>query len=952
MDTDNSAIVAGNVELLAAKDSSFVYRATSNTNGDFSFRNIEASKYLLKVTYVGYKTFFKDVNLDGSRATTNLGVISLAADAILLSEAVIEGKRPEIVVKNDTLEYDAASYKTPQNSVVEDLLKKLPGAEVDDDGNVKIGGKDIKGILVDGKNFFDDPQIATKNLPADMVEKLQVFDRKSDQSRMTGFDDGEEQTYINLTIRKGMKNMTTGTVQIAAGQDVQNDNDKRYLGRGFLNGTTSSSRYTFMIGTNNNNNMGAADQTGGGSNNRGGFGGFGGSGTGRSQNYMLGINKEFSPQLNLNGDIRYNKQERSMLNKSETTTLSQNLSQLDKSLSNSGNFSDNVAANLNLEWKPNDKQELIFRPNASFNTRANNGYSSQERYDYNNMDPLVFSQRNSASENTAFSISGNLSYAYRFSRKAGRVLSINARGNYSDNNSQGKNISLTQNYINGIYASDENRNQRSENDNYSNGYRANLSFVEPIGHNNLLQFAYRISYSDSKALNSTYDIYEALWSDALDTAIIKPSQSRSALRNSTEQRIGVSFKAVREKYNFTLGFNADPSKSVNDTYQPKWDSAPIQYIPRDFDGHIHNFQGDSLISSIPLNVINFSPVVSFNYLFGQRTNLRINYEGETNQPSANQLQDYEDTSDPINWSRGNPNLKPGYSNQLRASFNKFIAATQMMYGFNLNGRFSFNDIVSVTQMLDGGKRMTTYENVNGNWNFGLSSTFNTPLKNKKITIGNSARLSLGNENSYSDAILNAQKDVSLTDMVSFNYRSSLFDIGLNTGIIYRKTTNAVNTSRNQETNDYRLGGNTVWYFPHDWTIDSDINWLGREGYGQGYNIAQTLWNAAVAKQLFNKKYGVGTLKLQIFDILQNRNSITASPTTNGFQTRETNVIPSYFLCSFIYRFNIFPNAGTNADQDNSFNRRDRDREGDGGGNREGGNRGRGGTSGGGRGGRF
>jgi hypothetical protein len=954
IDATNEPIFSGSVDLLMAKDSSYVNGTTSDARGIFSFKNLEAADYILKISYLGYLPITKNVSLNGTRTTTtNLDKIILKTNDILLKETIIEGKKPEIIVKNDTIEYDAASYKVPQNAVVEDLIKKLPGAEVDKDGKVTVNGKEIKGFTLNGKEYFtDDPQITTKNLPADMVEKLQVFDRKSEQARLTGFDDGEEQTFINLTIRQGMMKGTVGNVQVGLGEDVEKDNDVRYNANAFLNHMKDDNRYTLMVRTNNTNNMGGSDMMG---IRGGGGGGFGGAGITEVQNYMLGINSQLSPQLSLNGDVRYNGQERYSGSNSDKATLSQNQSQLDRTLSDINSYSNYVSSNFRLDWNPNKQHTLTFRPNLRFNRTHNDRNELTDRLDYdkfinnpNAYDESVIFKANTVTNNKGKSINlgGNLDYAYKFASKEGRVLSLNARGNYSNNNSQGKTLYSQENYTDGIYTSDENRNQRSENDNNSNSYRASLSFVEPVGHNNFLQLMYRISYSDSKAINSTYDIRdeqiaEYLYSALLmDTAIIRTTQSRSTLRNATEQRIGLNFKAVRSKYNVTIGFNVDPTHSLNETYQPSLNLVGNQIIPRDFDGHLKNIMGDSLISSIPLDVVNFSPVLTFNYLPSQGTNLRINYEGETNQPSADQLKGYVDESNPTDMTQGNPNLKPGYSNSLRIQFRKFNSNTQFMYSFMFNGGFSVNDITAVTKLLDKGNRLTTYENVNGNRNGRLMGMFNTPLKNKKFTIGNMLMASLQRTNSYVDDLKNTGNSRMLMDNLNINYRSDLFDIGTNLSISNNHTSYTVNTGMNQNTFNYGIGGYTQWYLPKDWTIDSDINWTKRDGYYGGFNISQTLWNAGVTKQLFNKKYGTGALKLQIFDILQNRSSIGFYQSTNGFTTQQVTVIPSYFLASFVYKFSLFPSDSSATEKD-MFPGGDRSRGrfpggGDGGGGRRGG----------------
>jgi hypothetical protein len=290
----------------------------------------------------------------------------------------------------------------------------------------------------------------------------------------------------------------------------------------------------------------------------------------------------------------------------------------------------------------------------------------------------------------------------------------------------------------------------------------------------------------------------------------------------------------------------------------------------------------------------------------------VDYEGQTSQPSANQLRDYVDESRPTDLTQGNPNLKPGYNNSLRIRFQKYIPETQLMYNFNLNGGFSLNDIVGVTRMQEDGIRMTTYENVNGNWNVSMSGTFNTPLKNKKFTISSSLNGSYRNSNSFVDGLKNNGKNLSLGDRMGFNYRSDLFDISLNGSINYSHITYSARPDNNQDTYSYGGGVSTLWYLPHKLTINSDINFTGRAGFAAGFNTSETIWNASASKQIFSRRSGTGSIKLQIYDILHDRNAIRSSITTNGYRSSETMIIPSYFMVSFIYKINLFPTSNSSS----------------------------------------
>jgi len=913
---DNQAIISGSISLLGARDSSYIVGVISNSEGFFSFRNVRPGNYILKITYLGYHPLMQNITVRENQSSLNLGKLYLEADAILLSETVVEGKKPEIIIRNDTIEYDASSFKVPENSALEELIKRLPGMEVDKDGKITAQGREVKRITVDGKEFFsDDPQVASRNLPADMVDRLQVLDRRSERSQMTGFDDGEEETVINLTIRPGMKQGTMGNVLAGAGKDVQNDNDLRYQAGAFINHMKNSNRYTLIAGRNNNNNMGAGDL---GVNQFGRMRGGGGSGgITESTNLMFGINREFSPKATLNGDLRYNAFDRNTEQKISQSILSKGESQLEKTLTNSNSFSENISANLRFEWKPDTLNTLIFRPNIRYN-RSNN-YTFQldtvvNAYDF----PILYTNSHSINQRIAYNFGGSLNYSHRFANKRGRVLNIDARGSFSNNNSWGNNYT--------VYVPNEDLTdlyQRSENNNLSNNWRITTSFVEPIGRNNFIQALYRIEYSDAKNINSTYDLWEvdpllALSIASDSAAILIPGLSRSIVRNSTEQRFGLSFKAERAKYNYTIGLNVDPTRSSNETYRPL-QSDTIDYW---FAKRLPNLQGTVLVPEpIRRNVINYSPVFNFRYRFDQRSNLQINIEGETNQPSANQLRG-DTIQNSTNWTLGNPDLKPGYSNNVRIRFQKYIPKTQFTYNFNLSGDMSFNDITPITRFLKDSEgnntaiRLTEYENINGNWNSRVSGMFNTPLRNKRFTVGAMAGVTYRNLNTKTDGLKNTMRNLSIFDNFTANYRSDLFDIGVNFSINHSNISYTVNPDNNQKTYNYRLGSNTAWYLPYNWQIQSDISWTVRQGYSTGFNVPETIWNAAVTKQVFNKKYGTGSLKLQIFDILQDRKMIFASSTTSGFQTSEDLIVlPSYFMCSFVYKFSAFPKASSATEQD-------------------------------------
>ncbi len=916
---DDAPIELATIRLLKANDSTFVKGTSSNAKGAFSITGIAPGRYLINVMFIGYQDLFQPVNVSSSQKTMQVGRLLLSQSDIELQEAVVVGKAAEMVVKDDTIEYNAESYKTPANSVLEDLLKRLPGAEVDKDGKITINGKEIKKVLVEGKEFFsDDPKVASKNLPVEMVKKLQVVDRKSDMARMTGFDDGEEETVINLTVKEGMKQGLIINAMAGAGHDVPEGGDMRYEAGAVINQMKNSDRYTLMMGANNTNNMGAADL---GAQRFGGMRGMrrGSGGINESANLAFGVNKEFSPKFSLNGDASYNSSDRNSASRVETETfMDDNLNWIERQITRNEDISDNFGLNMRMEWKPDTFTTILFRPNISYNNSEsyeNQLFEGFESMDNIQGDTLYTGYANSKNQGEGFNVGGTMEYARKLA-KPGRVFSISLTGSYNESYSQGNSYWIKNIYENNAFNRDSILNQRSENDNQTATYRVFSSYVEPIGHNNFLQFSYRYSRYNTESINSTYDLkHDAALPQ--DTAVLNGNQSRSTSRNATEQRFSLKFKSVREKYNYTAGVNIDPSYSLNETLQPSREDLSSLILPAPYDKRLPNIMGDSIIPGgrVEQRVTNLSPELNFNYLFAKRTNLRIDYSGNMNQPTARQLANYKDYSNPMNVVEGNPDLKPSYSNRISARFQKFVPESQFFYNVDVQGNFSFNDIVNVTTINSKDQtKYTTYANVNGNWNTRLRGMFNTPLKNKKFTIGNFSMIYYNNANGYTNGAPNTTKNFSVTDRANANYRSELFDLGINASISYQNVTNELQPQNNRQTYDWGVGGSTAWYLPYDITLDSDIEWSARSGYSNDFNTSQTIWNASVAKQLFNKKYGIGTLKLKIYDILQERNDLRYTVGNGYTQNRESTTLPSFFMCSFIYRINLFP-SGSSAAQD-------------------------------------
>nr|WP_277464453.1 TonB-dependent receptor [Parabacteroides sp. PF5-6] len=880
----NTPVEQATVRLLNVKDSTLINGVASEKNGNFTLKNVPSGNYLLHVSFIGFDPLYQPLQITGNTNPVNVGKLELSDGAVLLGDAVVMGKAPEVIVRNDTIEYNADSYKVTEGSMLEDLLKKMPGVEIDEEGNVTVNGKSVKKMLVDGKEFFsDDPKVASKNLPSNMVEKVQVLDRLSEMAQLTGFDDGDEETVINLTIKPGMKEGWVGNAYAGYGSD------ERYEGNMMLNRMYNNDRYTLLGGINNTNNMGFSDM--------GMFQGMGGggrmfggnNGITKSGNIGLDFSKEFSKKLTLSGNVRYAHSN----NDASTITSQENVqseTKYETGTSFRNNKNDNLGANFRMEWKPDDKTTLIFRPNFSYSKNDQFSATTTAEMDAER-DTINFGDQTTRYEGSGYNLNGRLEFSRKLNDK-GRILSASLSGGMNNRDQDGKNDANTYYLMTGI---DDLRDEKIKNDVNSYNYRAYLSWVEPLGRNNFLQLTYSFNKQDQESLKNVYTRDAAGNYTVIDTL-----QTQNYRNNFFTQRASLSFKAVREKYNYTIGFNVDPSNSKSE-----------------------NFIGDTILSSVKQNVVNFSPMAQFRYNFNRQSNLRIDYNGRTSQPSVSQLQPVPDYSNPRNVVVGNPDLKPRYVNDLRLTYQMFDQNSQFTMRVMGGGNYTVNDIVGYTiNENDGsGNKTTTYRNMNGNYSGNLMLMMNTPLKNRKFSVHSMTRTSYARSNAYigdkqwtdeeTYTVIdskNNNSNFSIMERAGIDFRSTYFDLGVNGSINYQKTRNSLESNNNQDIYNYSLGGRTTMYLPADFKIESDVSWRTNSGYTDGYELNEVLWNASASKSFL--KGNAATLRIKIYDILKQRSNISRTVTANYTRDSEYNTLGSYFMVHLIYKFSVFKGGGS------------------------------------------
>lgn len=776
------------VQLLSLPDSAYAAGIASNNQGWFTLPKVKAGKYLLKVSYIGFLTKYVPLHLYANMTEKRVGTIALESDAVMLKEAVITAEAPQVTVKEDTLEYNSSAYRTPEGAMLEELVKKLPGAEIDDEGNVKINGKEVKKIMVDGKEFFGgDVKTGLKNLPVNMIDKLKTYDKKSDLARVTGIDDGEEETVLDLKVKKGMNQGWFGNASAAVGTE------DRYGSNLMLNRFVDNSQFS-LIGSANNVN----DQ---------GFSGGGGprfrNSNGLTATKMLGVNfASQSEKLELGGSARYNFSDRDALSTNYSERFLQNGNSYSNSNSKNRSKNTNFKADFRLEWKPDTLTNIIFRPNFSYgksdsHSKSESGTFKSDPFNLvsnpndfldksiwnttdDPLDDIRVNASNSESSTESNSLSANASLQVnRRLNNQGRNITFRGTFSYGDNDSEQFSESLTRYFDTAAGKSDDERKQYITSPTQNYDYTAELTYNEPVAKATFLQFRYKFQYKYSESDRSTYSLLSDadkgqnwIWNygDGLPEGYESNkdmSLSKYAQYKYYNHDINAGLNIIREKYRLNFGVSLQPQNTT------------LTYRKDDVD------------TIVKRKVFNFAPNIDFRYRFSKVSQLRFTYRGRASQPSMENLLDIEDNSNPLNVRRGNPGLKPSFSHSMRLFYNTYNGDKQrgMMAHAFLN--MTQNSITNSTtyNQTTGGVTVKP-ENINGNWNAMGMFGFNTALKDKRFTINSFSLVNYTNAVAYlyneSTQVNDKNTSTTLTlgENLNGTFRNDWFEFTINGSINY------------------------------------------------------------------------------------------------------------------------------------------------------------------------
>ena len=921
IESDSQEPVAQTTVRLLKSDSTMVTGSLTNLDGIFRVKAPANGNYIVQVTCVGFKPYTKNVKIAADKDIA-LGTIELKPDAIMLKGATVTGQAAKVTLKEDTFVYNASAYRTPEGSVVEELVKKLPGAQVDDDGKITINGKEVKKILIDGKEFMTgDTKTAMKNLPTSIVERVKAYDQKSDLARVSGIDDGEEETVLDFGIKRGMNRGYMVNADLAAGTR------SRYSGRIFAGMQSSDLKIFIPMSANNVNDMGFPG---------GGGGRFGGGRQGLTATKMLGfnLNYEKKDRFKLDASIRWNHSNvDAVVRRSTEDFMSGNASTFSNNLTSNMSRTNSWNARFRLEWTPDSLTNIMMRPQFNYNSNdgLGEGYSMtfdedpfktiKDPFDDEELQKLI-------DKGVVKNRNVNNSISYSDSKSAGGWLQLNRRLNskgrnitlrFSGNVGEGMSRSFTNSLVDyyqlvNQFGEDStyqaNRYAVTPTKNWNYGLRATYS--EPIFRQVYLQFSYQYQYSYTKSDRATYDFSNFAadffgvtpryrgWDDYLALLGGSPLEgfrddklSRFSEYRNYNHTAEIMLRVVRKAYNLNIGFQVMPQRS---------------HFTQDYQG-VH--------TDTVRTVTNIAPTADFRWKISNVSQLRFNYRANSSQPSMSDLLDITDNSDPLNVRKGNPGLKPSFTQNFRLFYNNYIQNHQRSIMANVSFSTTRNSISNmVTYDAASGGRTTRPENINGNWNaFGMFM-FNTAIDSAGFfNVNTFTTLRYNNSVGYvsvgrnTDSQKSTTKSTTVGERLAASYRNSWMEFELNGSLEYMHARSELQSNNNLDTWTFSYGGSLQLTAPWGTQLSTSMNMNSRRGYNDAsMNTNELIWNAQVSQSFL--RGNALTLSLQFYDILHRQSTFSRTVDAMRRSDTEYNAITNYAMLHVIYRLNIF-GSGSN-----------------------------------------
>ena len=952
----NEPLTGAAVVLLQPKDSAQAAGVSSDLEGNFKLPAVKAGNYILRISFMGFQTYYRNIALPKGNKSINLGTITLEENSKMLKETEVTAKLAQVEMKADTFIYNAEAFRLPEGSALEELVRKLPGAEVDDEGNIKINGKSVSKIMVDGKEYFqNDTKMAMKNLPSKLIKKLKAYDKKSDYSRITGIDDGEEETVLDLSVKKGMKEGWVGNFDGAYGTE------DRYSGKANINRFMDHS-YLSVIGSRNNINDGGG---------RWGWGGGGGITTstmgGATFAWENGKPDYSAGLLKIGGNVRYDSRDSESASRTNSEMfLPSGSSQFSNSKNQGTNWSQNFNANFQFEWFPDSLTNIMFRPNFSHSNGNSSSHShsvtfNESPFDAGLTDPVEEYRtmddpnniRVNANErlNNGNNHSDNVNGELQVNRRLwvpGRNLTLNIGGSYSENDNKSYSRSMIKYFqrdeINADY-----QNTMSPSKNYN--YQGRLSYTEPILKGTVVQASYQAQYrfQDSNREMMVYENLEQALKDRGLTDVTAVDLYNGTYNGVSFADYGIDFtQLTRDAQNSQYATYREFNQNVNlmlrhnskfENGQELFFNAGVNWQPQRTE---MDYLKAGLDTSVVRKIQNWAPRFNVRWKISNTSQLRIRYNGYMTQPSMTNLIEVMDNSNPLYISTGNAGLKSSWTDRFNLDYNNYITEKQM--GWNINGWANINRrTISNATIYDtqSGVSYSRPMNIDGGWNAGTWMGFNTAIDPKKhFNFNWNQNINYSKNVGYISSDLDdgakqyvaggidmnglfdylernnllkkaTTKSTTLGENLRINYRNDLIEVGVNGGMNYQHARNDMQQNGNRDTWSFSYGGNVVINTPWDMQFSSDISQQSRRGYDDAtMNTNELIWNAQLSQNFLKSKNA--TVSVQWYDILRQRSSISRNYSATNRSDTWTNAIHSYVMVHLIYRFNLVGNKEARA----------------------------------------
>ena len=909
--TDGAPVEMATIRLFAyhqtaqGTDSTLVQGAQTTYDGIFILNNIRQGEYKLIISSVGFAEITKTIQMPNH--DLDMPTIRLEEQVQHLAEVSVQGRAAEMTVKGDTIEYNTAAYQVSETATVEELLKKMNGVEVDKEGNVTINGEEIKGVRIDGKKFFgDDVQTATKNIPADMIEKIQVIDEKSEMAKLTGFEDDETERIINLSLKKNRKKGVFGNYSGALGADMVTDeggwfdygnpaygttdaarmvhfleNDARYNANIFTNLLLGESQTTIIGGANNTNEIRS----------RRGRGWFGGQNAGITASENLGVNtnidltgklekKDDKTELLLGGDATINHSTNDTRTQSQKESYSEEATYIDQDSTQKMTNAWDAQMRLEMEYQIDSMNKIILRPQISY---SNSRSEQNNSYTYERDSVLIndgYQNQNSLQEEISASM--RATYNHKFA-KPGRTLTM--RANVTFKNTEKNDTTYAFDNLSNTALVDQN----TFSTNNALSYSLRTSYVEPIyGKNHFLETVLSLSGSNRNSVKDQYSMmdgayqYDSVYSNALSN-------------NMYTEQLELNYRWVSEKIDLTAGARVLATQTYSKTYY-----------------------GNTLARDTLYNRWNWSPNVRFRYKFGQKEFARIVYRGNVNQPTIQQMEPVRNNSDAMNETVGNLGLNPAFSHNIFAMYSKFNPEkfSSMMVGMNAN--LTQDALTNNTIYDKTGKRyMQTVNSEMIPWYVGAHFMSNTPFCNKMFQFHSRTAVSYNQRVAY---VLREQDADEIAQLIAAdqlplgdasktgNFRMSsdltlrfthkIVDIGVKNTNIYSLTHNSLNKKNISHIGDWIITGDVTFHLPKSWNIATDVSYTSRHGYQGLDDVNELIWNFSIDKTWQNS-----TLTLKVYDLLNDKKNIVQTVNETSVSYQKFNTLPTYFMLTYTYKLN-------------------------------------------------